>query len=152
SPSSRLPSSHSSLPITIPSPQILAQTEPLQSYSSPQLSEHPSPGMTLRSSQASVPSISPSPQTVAVHTLGEPPQENPGSRWQCESQPSPLTLSPSSHCSPSSTLPLAQPSGWKQAAPGTGQSQPSVISRQTASQPSPLSVLPSSQTSPGSRS
>src|ERR1043166_2540141 len=52
---------------------------------------------------------------------------------QLLSQPSPLTVFPSSQPSPWVTMPLPQPVGV-----------------QLASQPSPLTVLPSSQPSPGS--
>lgn len=82
-----------------------------------------------------------------VHTLGAPVQLQPGSIMQLEEQPSPLSVLPSSHCLPNSTLP--SPQAGTQGLPGTGQTQPGSIAEQSPSQPSPLSVFPSSQTSGG---
>src|SRR4051812_15401913 len=56
---------------------------------------------------------------------------------QSFSQPSPLTMFPSSHCSPGSTLPSPQVAG--------------ISLVQVDEQPSPLTRLPSSHPSPGSR-
>src|SRR5215213_9424329 len=50
----------------------------------------------------------PGSQVTGAQTDGEPVQSNPGSIWQVEEQPSPLTVFPSSHCSPASTTPLPQ--------------------------------------------
>src|SRR6185295_278383 len=56
-----------------------------------------------------------------------------GANWHAEEQQSPSVVLPSSHCSPSVTMPLPQPVGV-----------------QLESQPSPSSRLPSSHCSPGS--
>src|SRR5581483_1038974 len=54
-----------------------------------------------------------------------------GSRWHVAEQPSPLVVLPSSHVSPTSTIPFPHTSNW-----------------QAAEQPSPPTVLPSSHCSP----
>src|SRR5262245_52184822 len=90
----------------------------------------------------------PLPQPVNLQLLSQPspltllPSSHcsPGSRcplpqgiWHVEEQPSPFAVLPSSHCSPGSTMPLPQP-----------------VNLQLLSQPSPLTLLPSSHCSPGS--
>ena len=83
SPSTVLPSSHSSRQPLIPSPQT--------SGSQLQSAAQPSPGVVLPSSQASVPGVStPLPQI---------------SKRQLGSQPSPMTVLASSHCSPGCVVP-----------------------------------------------
>ena len=64
--------------------------------------EQPSPLVALWSSHVSPPRRSPSPQ-IGAQWLGTPEQSQPGSIWQVGLQPSPATLSPSSHVSPAST-------------------------------------------------
>src|SRR5579862_1179518 len=75
SPAAVLPSSHSSVSSTIPSPQTAVQVPPRQWGSIVQVCEQPSYGMRLPSSHSSVPSTIPSPHTgggvlVAVGVFG----------------------------------------------------------------------------------
>src|SRR4051812_8742548 len=88
SPLRKLPSSHCSLPSTMPSPQVDVQAEPgAHAGSAWHVPEQPSKGTALPSSQLSAPSFLPSPQTVAVQALGWPPHLNPSSIRQRASQP-----------------------------------------------------------------
>jgi hypothetical protein len=95
----------------------------------------------------------PLPHTALVQTLGDPAQLQPGSVSQVAEHPSsmavgPVFLSgdtPSSHCLPSSTLPL--PQIGVQGFPGTGHCHPVSMAWQFPEQPSPLTVLLSSQAS-----
>src|SRR5450432_1297039 len=69
SPSTMLPSSHCSLPATLPSPHLSARQSVLGGHTHPhssvQSAAQPSPLFVLPSSQASIPSIMPSPQTTS---------------------------------------------------------------------------------------
>jgi len=113
-----VPSSHVSEPSTFPSPQK-EQTElgisnlvrQIQSRGQPmQLELHPFLSLFIPSSHVSEPSIFPLPQTATTTGVqisgsvnGSVPQtqSNPFSLSQVEEHPSPESLSPSSHYSPS---------------------------------------------------
>lgn len=131
SPLDVFPSSHSSFPITSPSPQISVQV--VEGFpapfvhknpsSVPQIAFHPSLSIRFPSSHPSVPTSTPSPQTGVQVDAGVPPpiiQANPGSVCQLAAHPSPLTLLPSSQNSPKFKSPFPQlveyqsvdPSAW----------------------------------------
>jgi hypothetical protein len=107
----------------------------------------PSLGTVLPSSQASLDALNPSPQLL-TQTLGsELSQVKPHSTEQLDEQPSPLSVSPSSHVSPVTTL-LSPHTGVKVLLSHTGkvEVQPSSI-EQALLHPSLGTVLPSSQAS-----
>src|SRR5262245_42304240 len=106
SPSRKLPSSHCSLPNTMPSPQLDAHAIPVgQVGSARQSGEQPSNPTVLPSSQLSAPSLILSPQVVGVHVLGAPSHLKPCSMRQCSLQPSPPTAFLSSQPSFGSGMP-----------------------------------------------
>jgi hypothetical protein len=148
----------------LPFPQVAAQAwvapvplVPRQIGSTVQVFEQPVPSPLKRpfgpvqpvgsfagsapQSHASPVSTTPLPHTPFVQTLGDPLQLAPGSIWQVDEQPSPLTSLPSSHCLPNSTFP--SPQVGVQGFPATRQLQPGS-SLQVEEQPSPPFVFPSS--------
>jgi hypothetical protein len=122
SPSSLLPSSQSSLPTLIPSPQVDVQTSKVvgvpglhdQPLIDPDQSDfQPSPSKLFPSSQSSVPALIPSPQVVEQLVAGliftSVVQENPTSIIKQELlQPSKSFVFPSSQTSPETRIPSPQ--------------------------------------------
>ena len=119
------PSSQVSLPSIVPLPQTegtgvhvsgfvngLVPRTQVNPTSSLQVEEHPFPDSSSPSSHSSGPSFFPSPQTLVittsgVHVSGSPrAQVNPSSISQVEEHPSSESLSPSSHYSEPSFIPL----------------------------------------------
>src|SRR5690606_33292418 len=102
SPSTWLPSSHSSLPVSSPSPQNTLTTglgPTLTVGSFWQVALQLSPLTVLPSSQPSPPSRSPLPHTASMQACPRVGQAAPGSSRQPALQPSPLTVLPSSQVS-----------------------------------------------------
>ena len=160
SPSIELLSSHSSVPLTMPSPQISVQVSfPVKdppSHMNPgsfmQLLEHPSPFCVFPSSHSSDMDLISFPQTssqVSTDVVEPPFQAYPGSISQLIEHPSPAMRFPSSHSS-AGTL-RESPHSARHTVAGalfTSVVQSKPTSRlHVESQPSPESELPSSHCS-----
>src|SRR5688572_13665034 len=88
------PSSHCSVPPTMPSPHVVSIL---------QVALQPSPAVVLSSSHCSTPPRTPSPHTFCTQLPPPCGQTQPVSTLQRELQPSPLKASPSSQVSEPAT-------------------------------------------------
>src|SRR4051794_22899579 len=125
SPSAALPSSHTSLPSTMPLPHLGVQA-PIagQVGSQRQSAVQPSIGTVLPSSQHSVPSFLPSPHIVFRQGIPGVAQTQPISTWHVLEQPSPDVVFVSSHASAPSFVPLPHAATMMHGLPGCVQRNP----------------------------